>query len=80
MLQRLRELRAGIEGRMRQIDRKLDAVLEELHDMRAEAAADRGRTASVDNALQARQRRLQRTDERLGNLAKKVEQLKAAGG
>lgn len=72
----LRELRDG-QGRL---DRKLDVILEELHDFRAEAAADRGRVSGVDHTVQALQRRLLRTDERLDGLSKQVELLKAGGG
>jgi hypothetical protein len=44
----LREFRAALGQDAAALDRKLDAVLEELHDLRAEAAADRARTAGID--------------------------------
>jgi polyhydroxyalkanoate synthesis regulator phasin len=37
----------------RAADRKLDAILEELHDMRAEAAADRARVADLERQVAA---------------------------
>jgi chromosome segregation ATPase len=83
VLVHLRELRAevresvqGLRAETKSMGRKLDAVLEELRDMRAEAAADRGRLASLDTTVQTLQRRLMRTDGRLDDLAKEVAALK----
>lgn len=63
----------------RAADRRMDAILEELHDMRAEAAADRARVAGTDHAIQAVQRRLLRTDERVAEIERELATLRNGG-
>jgi chromosome segregation ATPase len=65
VLAHLRELRTHL-------DRKLDAVLEELHEIRTEAAADRAPMSGVNHRVQSVQRRLIRTDERVAEIERRL--------
>jgi chromosome segregation ATPase len=72
VLVHLRELRASLEARTAQLDRKLDAVLADLHEIRTEAAADRAHMSGVNHAIQSVQRRLIRTDERVAEIERRL--------